>query len=154
LHNVVKSKLQIQDFDRVLSNLVEKLTHVRCILNAVQVAPDVTKMNELRIQCIMFLFLNDIFKTCNVEMEATAANSDFIELTVETDGDNERWKGYTDLKVSRIGSMSIHDAVAAIEMKKPFSEARIKSDFSIAARTATSRSSLGSDANAVSTVFP
>ena len=51
-----------------------------------------------------------------------SANSDNIELDVMTDGVPVHWSGFTDLKCCHAGSTSIHDAVATIEMKKPFAK--------------------------------
>ena len=70
---------------------------------------------ELRIQCIMLLFVNETFRICSIELEASAANSDNIELDVMTDGVPVHWSGFTDLKCCHAGSTSIHDAVATIE---------------------------------------
>ena len=80
LRNVVMSKLsQLQDFEVVLSDLVQKLSRVRCIIYGLQMTPNLLKMNELRIQCILYLFLNDIFEACNIAMEVSNAQGDNIE---------------------------------------------------------------------------
>jgi hypothetical protein len=124
LRNVVMSKLtQLRDIESVLLGLVQSLSRVRCLIYAVHMANDLENVRELRAQCIMYLFLEDIFRTCSIAMEVSTAQGDNIELNVDTDsGEIIPITGFTDLKCYPTGSTSILDAIATIEMTRPFSK--------------------------------
>ena len=124
LKHVVMSKLsQLQDFESVLLGLVQKLSRVRCLIYAVYMANNLENVKELRAQCMMYLFLEDIFRTCEIAMRASAAQGDDIVLNVDTDSDEIiTINGFTDLKCCPNRSTDIRDAIATIEMKRPFSK--------------------------------
>lgn len=121
LQNVVRTKLPpTQSVDNVLFELEQKLSRVRHMIYAYHKTPGVSSIPEFRIQRIMFLFVQEIFRTCGIPMEASAANNDTIGLNVSTNGGNLHWSGFTDLKCCHTGSNSIGNAVATIEMRRPF----------------------------------
>jgi hypothetical protein len=78
LKTFVASKLPLLDFDSVLLDLTEQLTMLRSIIYSIKWVIGVSSgavWNEKRIQCMMAMFLNYTFATCNVEMKARAAGS-------------------------------------------------------------------------------
>ena len=113
----------VVDFDAVLGDLTSKLTSLRNIIYSIKVVEGVSDTaiwSEYRIQLMMILFLNYVFRTLSVNLEATIAN-EFIELTVKNNlGIEQKWKGKTDLKCTHPASPDIKDATATLEIKVPF----------------------------------
>lgn len=127
LKTFVESKLPPLDFDSVLLDLTEQLTMLRSIIYSIKWVPEVGNdavWNEKRIHCMMALFLNYTFATCNVEIKASAAgggNDNRIVLnTTSHDGSSAVWNGFSDLKFSCDRSTNIEHATATLEMKVPF----------------------------------
>ena len=121
----MKSKLPFLDFDVVLLDLIEKLMRLRNIIYSIKVAKnliDGAVWSEMRIQCMMMLFLNYTFSVCCNDLTATAANRNEIELKVPGDEDHldAIWKGYADLKCSHRDSTDFEESIATLEMKVPF----------------------------------
>ena len=124
LETTVKSKFPSLDFENVLENFTSKLIRLRNIIYSIKVVGGISDgavWNEMRIQCMMMLFLNYIFDVCFVDFVVTAANNDEIELQViDIDDQPAVWKGTTDLKCSHRESTAISEATATLEMKMPF----------------------------------
>jgi hypothetical protein len=121
LEEILAPKFPSIDFQRVLDELTQKLIKLRCIIYSSKWVHGCPLLIESRAQCIMQLFLADVFLACAPSMEVTAANGDVIDLTVTThDKSLVNWSGSTDLKCSQIGSTSIKEATATLEMKVPF----------------------------------
>ena len=124
LENLLSSKFPSLAFSDVLLDLTEKLTQLRSIIHSITWVDGVIKTahwSELRIQCMMMLFLNHTLKTCALNMEATAANNDKIILRLTSEDESEvTWSGYADLKCCNSQFSTVRDADATFEMKVPF----------------------------------
>ena len=130
LEEILAPKFPSIDFHQVLDDLALKLTKLRCIMYSSKWIHECSVLKESRAQCIMQLFLMDFFLACAPSMEVAAANDDLIELTVITHDnpvESVKWSGSTDLKCSQIGSMTIKEATATLEMKTPFNRAGLYS---------------------------
>lgn len=98
---------------------------LRNIIYSIKVAKNIIDgavWSEMRIQCMMMLFLNYTFSVCCNDLIATAANRNDIELKVAGDEDHldAIWKGSADLKCSHRDSTDFEESIATLEMKVPF----------------------------------
>jgi hypothetical protein len=108
----------------IIKDISEKLAQIRSIFFSItridNLASNAT-WSEIRVQCIMQLFLNYIFKMWfdGVDIVVTAANENLIELiVVDKNGAKVKWSGYSDIKCTPVG-VNILQAYAIIEMKVP-----------------------------------
>lgn len=134
LKNLIESKFQRiekdQSLDLLLNDLTIKLIHLRAIIYSVKCIDGLSSdavWNELRVQCMMSLFLNHAIKAWysggdgKKLLEVTAANKDRIEFPGKNqEGQEVDWKGYSDLKCCPVDVPDISQSTATIEMKVPF----------------------------------
>ena len=117
----VKSKLLFLDFDIVLQDLTSQLTQLRSIIYSIKKLEGLSPTavwNELKVQCMMMLFLNYTFAACGSVVRAKAANNLPIQLI---DG-FVTWEGMADLTCSNVEEVTIEEATATLEIKVPFNQ--------------------------------
>lgn len=121
LERFVKDKLGMEFHSTKLPIIIGNLNKIRSIIYSVQcvkssdLSPTAT-WQESRIQCMMQLFLNDLFNKVDGKLVAMSANGDPIEFSM----DDLSFKGYSDVKCLTTEDNSIYSAVATVEMKVPF----------------------------------
>lgn len=135
LKQQVQSKFHgsAEQFQTLVTDLASKLTSLRCIIYSIKWVDDISPTavwNEMRVQCMMQLFLNYTFQAwfandsdSENSITATAANGNIIEFPVLNPHQEwVNWRGRPDLKCGSDDCASdIRAAKSTVEMKVPFS---------------------------------
>lgn len=122
LEAIVKSKISLPNFDNILEDLILKLTQLRSVLYSIKMLDALRPTavwSELRVQCMLMLFLKYTFAALGSPIKAKAANTLHISLN---DGSLKTWKGMTNLICTGDEAAAIDTAVATLELKVPFNQ--------------------------------